>query len=58
MNLEATIGLSYSKIGFTVKPEAKKASSSYFALLGIEAKILIVTFFDFLPSSWSSLAVV
>jgi hypothetical protein len=39
-----------------VKPDSKKASSYSFALLGIEAKILIVTCFFFLPSSHISSA--
>jgi hypothetical protein len=39
-----------------VKPDSKKASSSSFALFGIEAKILIVTYFFFLLSSHYSSA--
>jgi hypothetical protein len=48
---EATMGLSYSKTGLTVNFDAKKASSSSLALFGIDARILIVTFLDFFPSS-------
>jgi hypothetical protein len=39
-----------------VKPDSKKISSYSFALLGIDAKILIVTCFFFLPSSHISSA--
>jgi hypothetical protein len=34
-----------------VKPDSKNTSSCSFALFGIEARILIVTYFFFLPSS-------